>query len=142
MKKDRLEFDKSFLKKVKEERKAKKEKGVADEEQQDLMGQVAEPKKEKKIKLPKVKKEKVPKEKKAKVPKEKKITLPKIKKEKEPKEIKPGSFSALQSMQMKVMVLVAVSVIVSVFALYTPVFWPGEFHGLYSPCDCKRVRYD
>ena len=118
MKKDRLEFDKSFLKKVKEERKAKKEKGVADEEQQDLMGQVAEPKKEKKIKLPKVKKEKVPKEKKAKVPKEKKITLPKIKKEKEPKEIKPGSFSALQSMQMKVMVLVAVGVIVSVFALY------------------------
>lgn len=123
MKKNRLEFDKSFLKKVKEERKAKKEKGVADAEQQDLMGQVAEPKKEKKIKLPKVKKEKVPKEKKAKLPKEKKFKLPTIKflkdkKEKAPKEIKPGSFSKLQSMQTKVMVLVAVSVIISVFTLY------------------------
>ena len=21
--------------------------------------------------------------------------------------------------------------------LYIPVFWPGEFHGLYSPCGCK-----
>ena len=20
----------------------------------------------------------------------------------------------------------------------TPVFWPGEFHGLYSPCGCKE----
>ena len=20
--------------------------------------------------------------------------------------------------------------------LPTPIFWPGEFHGLYSPCDC------
>ena len=123
MKKNRLEFDKSFLKKVKEERKAKKEKGVADAEQQDLMGQVAEPKKEKKIKLPKVKKEKVAKEKKAKLPKEKKFKLPTIKflkdkKEKAPKEIKPGSFSKLQSMQTKVMVLVAVSVIISVFTLY------------------------
>ena len=22
--------------------------------------------------------------------------------------------------------------------LLTPVFWPGEFHGLYSPWDCKQ----
>ena len=22
--------------------------------------------------------------------------------------------------------------------LPTPVFWPGEFHGLYSPCSCKE----
>ena len=22
--------------------------------------------------------------------------------------------------------------------LPTPVFWPGEFHGLYSPCGCKE----
>ena len=128
MKKDRLEFDESFLKKAKEERKAKKE---GFEEQQDLMGQDAEPKKEKKIKLPKVKKEKAPKEKKVKVPKEKKIKVPKEKKvkvpkekkfkllkEKKVKEIKPGSFSALHSMQTKVMVLVAVGVIVSVFVLY------------------------
>ena len=21
---------------------------------------------------------------------------------------------------------------------YTPVFWPGECHGLYKPCDCKE----
>ena len=21
----------------------------------------------------------------------------------------------------------------------TPVFWPGEFHGLYSPCGCKEL---
>lgn len=55
MKKDRLEFDESFLKKLKDEQKAKKE-GI--EEQQELMGQDAEPKKEKKIKLPKVKKKK------------------------------------------------------------------------------------
>lgn len=123
MKKDRLEFDESFLKKAKEERKAKKE-GI--EEQQDLVGQEAEPEKEKKIKMPKVKKEKAPKEKKVKVPKEKKVKepkekkvkVPKEKKVKTPKEVKPGSFSALHSMQTKVMVLVAVGVIVSVFALY------------------------
>lgn len=115
MKKDRLEFDESFLKKAKEERKAKKE-GI--EEQQDLVGQEAEPEKEKKIKVPKVKKEKVPKEKKVKEPKEKKVKVPKEKKVKTPKEVKPGSFSALHSMQTKVMVLVAVGVIVSVFALY------------------------
>lgn len=123
MKKDRLEFDESFLKKAKEERKAKKE-GI--EEQQNLVGQEAEPEKEKKIKVPKVKKEKAPKEKKVKVPKEKKVKepkekkvkVPKEKKVKTPKEVKPGSFSALHSMQTKVMVLVAVGVIVSVFALY------------------------
>ena len=23
--------------------------------------------------------------------------------------------------------------------LSTPVFWPGEFHGLYSPCGCKEL---
>ena len=23
--------------------------------------------------------------------------------------------------------------------LPTPVFWPGEFHGLYSPWDCKEL---
>ena len=23
--------------------------------------------------------------------------------------------------------------------LLTPVFWPGEFHGLYSPCGCKEL---
>jgi len=23
--------------------------------------------------------------------------------------------------------------------LPTPVFWPGEFHGLYSPCGCKEL---
>ncbi len=97
MKKDRLEFDKAFLKKFKNERKAKKEKI---EEQQDLMGQEVEPKKEKKIKLPKVKKEK-------------KVKIPK-----EPKEIKPGSFSMLASMQTKVMVLVAVGIIVAVFVMY------------------------
>lgn len=126
MKKDRLEFDESFLKKAKEERKAMKNDSVAEQEQQDLMGQGAEPKKEKKIKLPKVKKEKAPREKKEKLPKVKKEKVPKEKKEKvlkekkvkEPKEIKPGSFSALHSMQTKVMVLVAVGVIVSVFALY------------------------
>ena len=22
---------------------------------------------------------------------------------------------------------------------YTPVFWPDEVHGLYSPCDCKEL---
>ena len=22
--------------------------------------------------------------------------------------------------------------------LPTPIFWPGEFHGLYSPCGCKK----
>ena len=22
--------------------------------------------------------------------------------------------------------------------LPAPVFWPGEFHGMYSPCDCKE----
>ena len=22
--------------------------------------------------------------------------------------------------------------------LLTPVFWPGEFHGVYSPCGCKE----
>ena len=127
MRKERLEFDKSFLKKVKEERKAMKEESVA--EQQELMGQDAEPKKAKKEKMPKAKKEKVPKEKKQKEPKEKKIKLPKekkikfpnitkAKKEKAPKEMKPGKFSQLHSMQTKVMVLVAVGVIVSVFALY------------------------
>ena len=26
--------------------------------------------------------------------------------------------------------------------LPTPVFWPEEIHGLYSPWDCKRVRHD
>ena len=26
--------------------------------------------------------------------------------------------------------------------LPTPVFWPGEFHGLYSPWGHKRVGYD
>lgn len=127
MRKERLEFDKSFLKKVKEERKAMKEESVA--EQQELMGQDAEPKKAKKEKMPKTKKEKVPKEKKQKEPKEKKIKLPKekkikfpnitkAKKEKAPKQLKPGKFSRLHSMQMKVMILVAVGVIVSVFALY------------------------
>ena len=25
--------------------------------------------------------------------------------------------------------------------LHTPVFWPGEFHGMYSPCD-YRVEHD
>ena len=26
--------------------------------------------------------------------------------------------------------------------LPTPVFWPGEFHGPYSPWGCKEVRHD
>ena len=26
--------------------------------------------------------------------------------------------------------------------LLTPVFWPGEFHGLYSPCGHKRVGHN
>ena len=26
--------------------------------------------------------------------------------------------------------------------LPTPVFWPGEFHGLYSPWGSQRVRHD
>jgi len=118
MKKDRLEFDESFLKKLKDEQKAQKE-GI--EEQQELMGQEPAPKKEKKIKLPKVKKEKAPKEKKIKVPKEKKVKEPKekkAKKEKAPKELKPGKFSQLHSMQAKVMVLVAVGIIVAVFVMY------------------------
>ena len=24
--------------------------------------------------------------------------------------------------------------------LHTPVFWPGEFHGLYSLCGCKALK--
>ena len=127
MKKDTLEFDKSLLEKLEEDRKAMKENTDA---AQDLMGQETVAKKEKKAKkekVPKEKKIKAPKEKKAKAPKDKKvknlkekIKLPKLlaKKGKAPKSLKAGKFSRFHSMQTKVMVLVAVGVIVSVFALY------------------------
>ena len=98
MKKMKLKLDKSLLKKA---RKEGLQNSVAAEEeaQQNLMGQDAEPKK-KKIKI-----------------NFKKPDLSKVIKKKE-KELKPGKFSRLQSMQTRVMILVAVAVIVSVFALY------------------------
>ena len=103
MKKMKLKLDKSLLKKARQERKENLQNGVAIEEnvevQQELMGQDAEPKKSKvKINF-------------------KKPELSKLVKKNE-KEVKPGKFSYLHSMQTKVMALVAVSVIVSVFVLY------------------------
>lgn len=100
MKKMKLKLDKSLLKKA---RKEGLQNGVAvdnADEQQNLMGQVPESKK-KKLNFKK--------------PNLQKLFKFKIKKE---KELQPGKFSRLQSMQTKVMILVAVAVIVSVFALY------------------------
>ena len=99
MKKDTLEFDKALLDKMEEDKKAKKIKI-------------------KKEKAPKEKKVKQPKEKKVKAPKEKKIKLPKLNLKKNSGKVKEGKFSRLHSLQTKVMVLVAVGVIVSVFVLY------------------------
>ena len=113
MKKMKLELDKSLLKKARKEQKEILQNSVAMEEtvevQQDLMGQDAEPKKKKlkiNFKKPKMNFKK---------PDLKKLVQTKGKKE---KEIQPGKFSRLHSMQAKVMVLVAVRVIVSGFVLY------------------------
>lgn len=126
MREPKLELDKSLLKKARKEGKALLEEVVA--EQQEVMGQetevLEETKKEKKAKKIKEKKVKEPKEKKVKEPKEKKVDFAKLKEvfrfkgKKAPKEVKEGKFSALHSMQTKVMVLVAVGIVVSIFVMY------------------------
>jgi len=112
MREPKLELDKSLLKKARKEGKALLEEVVA--EQQEVMGQETE-------NLEEVKKEK---EKKIKIPKVKNIKIKELFHFKGKnssggrKEVKAGKFSALHSMQTKVMVLVAVGIVVSIFVMY------------------------
>lgn len=112
MREPKLELDKSLLKKARKEGKALLEEVVA--EQQEVMGQETENLEEtKKVKEKKIKE---PKEKKASNIKLKEIFRFKGKESR--KEVKVGKFSAFHSMQTKVMVLVAVGIVVSIFVMY------------------------